>query len=86
MVYHLTQQAYLDGGYQTDESVYHAMAIRESDEPDEEGWQPAYEIEWSILEDFDPRHDDDEGCACDWTNPDGVREIGEYNVAQKRFC
>ena len=81
--YILTQQAYPDGP--NDAPVYCAGAIREMDKPDEDGWQPAFEVEWDVLEDYDPALGD-EGCACDWNHADRVREIGEYNVEIGRFA
>ena len=81
--YILTQQAYIDGP--VDDPVYRAMAIRESDKPDEDGWQAAYEIEWDLLADYVPEQSD-ESCACDWEHADRVRTVGEYSVEMSRFA
>jgi len=82
--YILTQQAYQD--VPEDEApMYRASAICESDEPDAEGWQTAYEVEWDLREDYDPAQTDDESCACDWEHADRVRVIGEYNAEMDPF-
>lgn len=82
--YTLTQQAYMDGSI--DRPVFRALAICDGDEADAEGWQPAYEIEWDLLDDFDLEEDDDLSWACDWEHADRVRRFGEYNVDLKRHA
>lgn len=81
--YILTQQAYLAG--LNDHPYYQAMAVCAADKEDEDGWQTAYEVRWELLEDYNAE-DMGEDMACDWDEPDSVQEIGEYNVAEKRFA
>lgn len=80
--YILTQQAYLDGT--NDHPYYKAVAICTADKADDDAWQPAYEVRWELREDYNTA-DMGEDMACDWDNPDRVREIGEYNFAEGRF-
>lgn len=80
--YILTQPAYMDGTQ--DAPYYQAMAFCTADKADEDGWQPAYECRWQLLEDYDPECME-EDMACDWDEPDSVKERGEYNIAKKRY-
>lgn len=76
--YTLTQMAYLK-----DDSTYTALAIRSNDERDEDGYQTAYTITWSIS---NPEAED-EGDACDWDNPLDVTDEGIlYNIDTGYHC
>lgn len=43
-----------------------------------------YDVRWELREDYNAE-DMGEDMACDWDEPESVREIGEYNVAEERF-
>lgn len=48
-----------------------------------------YIVEWDILDEFDPWHDEDESNACDWDHPSAIRDCdtGEYlEVNDYDFC
>ena len=64
----------------SEENTYIAPAVKLGDkiDTDHDYTCPRYEIEWKINEGFDPENDF-ECDACDWGNPDGVRENGSYH-------
>jgi hypothetical protein len=74
----LTDQAYLD------DNCYKAIAICLEDTP-EDGWQTAYNVRWEILDDYYPEGMQ-EDMACNWAEPEDVRETGEYNLEENRFA
>lgn len=76
-VYQLIDDAYLA------DNCFEAMAICLQDTADAEGWQPAYEITWSIIDGME--NAEDYSFMADWENPDNVRREGEYNVSAGRF-
>ena len=76
--YVLTQQAYLDG---VGNNVYFkATAICLQDDIDGDGWQPAYDVTWEVIDD-----DEDLQQNADWDNPAVVECVGEYNLTLGRF-
>ncbi len=77
--YVLLQQAYLSTWY--NEPVYEATAIAETDQADEDGWKPAYQVYWEITD-----NDEDESNNADWDNPIDVTEVCEYNVNDGRIA
>lgn len=79
--YILTQQAYLDYNANRDEYYYTAAAICESDNANEDGWQPCDPITWAVIAD-----DEDESNNADWDNPENVVGCGEYNENDGRIC
>lgn len=47
-----------------------------------------YVVEWNILDDFDPWHDENEENACDWDNPRYIMdcETNEYLDVENCVC
>jgi len=82
--YILTQPAYLDYDYITG-SCYRAMVICLEDQPDSDGWQPAYSVQFEILDTYDPDIME-ENSACDWDEPEKISRCGEYNLIGGRHC
>ena len=76
--YVLTQQAYLDGI--GDDVYFKATAICLQDTIDTDGWQPAYDVTWEVIDD-----DEDLQQNADWDNPAVVECVGEYNLTLGRF-
>lgn len=77
--YVLLQQAYLSTRY--NEPAYEATAIVAEDHADEEGWQPAYQAYWEVIDD-----DEDESNNADWDNPVEVEETCSYNANEGRIA
>ena len=68
------------------DSSYEALAIREGDSIDLDGYQSVYRVTWSILPDYNPV-DNDESGACDWEHPETVEKSNiEYNATNKQFA
>lgn len=44
-----------------------------------EGWESKYRLRWRVLDNYDPMCDPEEN-ACDWSSPDEVMRIGEFNA------
>jgi len=84
--YILTQPAYLDyNGAYCQPYYYHAMAICLADQSDSDGWQPAYSVEFELLDTYNPDiMEEDE--ACNWDEPDSVSRCGEYTLMGGRYC
>lgn len=79
--YTLMMDAY--AAYHRGENVYEALAICNTDIPDEDGLQPVYTIHWDILSDIPVDDWVDESNLCDWDSPSEVYASGdEYNAAQ----
>ena len=87
--YTLTQQAYIEYDSRTGMDHYIANAICEDDKQDEYSTIPSYQIIWEIPEatlEYWADGGDDEGSACDWDNPDEVRQIGGYCLDDGTIC
>ena len=76
--YILCQQAYRSTD--RNEGVFEAMAIKENDKKDEDGWQTAFRVYWKVTD-----NNEDESYNADWDSPYSVEKIGEYNIEQKSF-
>jgi len=81
----LTQSTYLDYDYITGSCYYHAMAICPEDQPDSDGWQPAYSVQFELLDTYNPDTMEEE-YACDWNEPERVSRRGEYTLMGGRYC
>lgn len=66
---------------QLSDNCYESVAICEQDEMDEDGYYPAYSVEWEIIN----YNMDDESDNCDWENPSDVTKVGEYNPKTRRM-
>lgn len=65
------------------DNYYSARAICPADGTDEDGFQKCYVIRWEILPTYDPETDS-EDCACDWDEPESIKESGEYSLETGR--
>ena len=78
--------------------AYEAYAICLQDNPDDDGYQPLYELYWHIKDqyiDFDRDTGspylsvdcpDGESLLVDWEHPSGVIYAGDYNVKTGDWC
>lgn len=88
--YVLLQQAYITGTGNADDNYafYTATAICTEDHPDENGWQPCYDVAWDMSKEYIEwceEHNDwsDEGDACDWEHPASVTTTyKEYSLTK----
>lgn len=72
--YILLQQAYIDGT--EDEPYFTALAINDNGGTNAYGLYPVYEVTWKPLQEWLDGDRDDEGDACDWDEPDDIKETG----------
>lgn len=91
------QYRLIEDAYRAD-LAYEAHAICLQDTPDEDGYQPLYELYWYIKDeyiDFDldtgrpflaPNHPDDESLLVDWEHLSGVLYAGDYNISTGEWC
>ena len=75
--YQIINDAYLA------DDCFEAFAICTTDTADDDGYQPAYQIVWSILDGMENAEDYSD--MADWENPDNVRRSGEYNISTGSF-